>query len=184
MSPDDTLATWLREEDRIMSRVKAGVGPGVISPAQARDRSGLAIMQSLMRGEVHYIPMADVLNFCVVEVGADRAVFQGAPSAQYLNPMGTVHGGWICTVLDSALGSTMLVSLPPDFGYVTSELTVRFVRSLTLKTKRVRAVGTVIGDVARTTTITGKLFGPDGAVYAEATGRFRVFPTGGSALPG
>lgn len=183
MSRDDTLAEWILEEERSTARVKAGVGPGVITQETARDRSGLSIMQSLMRGEVPYIPMSDTLNFCIVEIGDGKVVFQGEPVADYLNPMGTVHGGWMCTVLDSTLSSTLLIALPPNFGYVTTALTVRFVKGLTLKTPRVRAIGTVVGDVKRRATVTGKLFGPDGTVYAESTGEFRVFPTDISALP-
>lgn len=174
-APD--LSAWIERELEVMNRVRAGVGPGLTAPGYAVDRTGLELMKSLMRGETHYVPLADILNFCIVELGENHAVLQATPSALFLNPMGSVHGGWIGTILDSAMSSALMVSLPANCGYLTSSLSIRYVKRLTLETARVRARGLLEGKVGRKTKIHGTLYGPDGVVFAEADGDFRVFPT-------
>ena len=71
---------------------------------QVAGRSGLELMQAMLRGELPIAPIARTLDFQLIEVDDGRAVFQGTPGPAHLNPMGTVHGGWYATLLDSALG--------------------------------------------------------------------------------
>ncbi len=71
---------------------------------QVAGMGGLELMQAILNGGVPYAPMAQTLDFILVEVAPGRAVFQGTPGPQLFNPLGTVHGGWFATLLDSALG--------------------------------------------------------------------------------
>jgi uncharacterized protein (TIGR00369 family) len=96
-------------------------------------------------------------------------VFQGKPHFGYYNPLGTVHGGWIATLLDSAVACAVHTLLPPGKTYTTLELKVNYVRALTEKVPMVRAVGTTIYQGGRIGTSEGRLIGPDGTLYAHAS---------------
>lgn len=109
----------------------------------------------------------------------------GAPALAHFNPLGTVHGGWFATLLDSALGCAVHTMMPPGRGYTTAELSVNIVRALTLKVPRVRAEGRVIHCGRQLATAEARLVGPDGTLYAHGTTTCLVFdlhhkPPGGA----
>ena len=74
--------------------------------------SGLQLMHAMMQGKVHYPPIGDTMDYLLIEAEHGRAVFQGTPSQVHFNPMGSVHGGWFATILDSALACAINASLP------------------------------------------------------------------------
>ena len=89
--------------------------------------------------------------------------------------MGTVHGGWYATLLDSALGCAVHSALPQGKGYTTLELKVNMIRALTPQVPRVRAEGRVIHLGGQTATADARLVGPDGKLYAHASTTCLVF---------
>ena len=129
----------------------------------------------MLPGELPYPAIAQTLDFTLVEAGHGHAVFQGTPGVAHLNPMGTVHGGWFATLLDSALGCAVHTRMAPGQGYTTAELSVNIVRALTPKVTRVRAEGKVIHCGRQLATAEARLFGPDGTLYAHATTTCLVF---------
>jgi uncharacterized protein (TIGR00369 family) len=185
MSANHTLETWLAQEREILQRLEGGPGPGVARPEQIAGKTGLEQMQAMLNGEIPFAAIAQTLDFLIVEVGDGSAVFQGTPGPQHLNPMGTVHGGWFATLLDSALGCAVHTKMPPGRAYTTAELSVNIVRALTPKVQRVRAIGRVIHCGRQLATAEAQLVGPDGTLYAHATTTCLVFdmhhkPAGGS----
>lgn len=127
-------------------------------------------LQRLVTGELPPPPIADTLGFTLVEVEPGRALFEGTPAEWQYNPLGSVHGGWIATLLDSALGCAVHAGLPEDTGYTTMDLQVRFVRALTVDSGVVRAEGKVVSAGRRVATAEARLFGKaDGKLYATAT---------------
>lgn len=173
--PSAALQAWLDEEHAIMARLDAGAGPGVARPEQVAGRSGLELMQAMLRGELPYPPMARTLDFMLMSVEEGRAIFQGRPGPAHLNPMGGVHGGWFATLLDSALGCAVQTSLPPGRGYTTAELSVNLVKGLTPSVPRVRAEGRVLHCGRQLATADARLVGADGTLYAHATTTCLVF---------
>lgn len=171
----NALDQWLAEEAATRQRLDAGPGPGVASPAQIGGKNGLEMMQAMLRGELPYAPIARTLDFMLVEIDAGRAVFQGTPGPQHFNPMGTVHGGWYATLLDSALGCAVHSALPQGKAYTTLEFKVNMVRALSPKVQRVRAEGQVIHLGGQTATADARLVGPDGKLYAHASTTCLVF---------
>lgn len=169
------LAKWLEEENTIRTRMDAGAGPGVAPPEQVIGRSGLQVMQAMLAGELPYAEIARTLDFVLIEVEAGRAVFQGQPQSRHLNPLGTVHGGWFATLLDSALGCAVHARLPAGRSYTTAELGINMVRAITPKVPRVRAIGQVIHCGRQLATAEARLVGPDGTLYAHATTTCLVF---------
>lgn len=175
MNKDNLLDTWLAEEAEALQGLNAGPGPGVARPDQIAGKSGMEMMQAMLRGDIPYAAIAHTLDFLVIEIGDGTATFQGTPLPRHFNPMGTVHGGWFATLLDSALGCAVHTKMPPGRGYTTAELSVNIVRALTPKVQRVRAIGRVIHCGRQLATADAQLIGPDGTLYAHATTTCLVF---------
>jgi uncharacterized protein (TIGR00369 family) len=179
------LPQWLSEEAQILQSLHAGAGPGVARPEQIAGKTGLEQMQAMLRGEIPYAAIAQTLDFLVIGIGDGEATFQGTPGLQHYNPMGSVHGGWFATLLDSALGCAVHTKMPAGRGYTTAELSVNIVKALTPKVQRVRAIGKVIHCGRQLATAEARLIGPDGTLYAHATTTCLVFemkhpPAGGA----
>lgn len=175
MTQSDTLESWLAREHEVNSRLAAGAGCGVARPEQVAGRSGLETLQAMLRGELPYPPMARTLSFQLLEVDEGRAVFQGAPGPDHLNPMGGIHGGWYATLLDSALGCAVHTMMPPGRGYTTAELGVNLVKAIGSKVQRVRAEAKVVHCGRQLATAEARLYGPDGTLYAHGTTTCLVF---------
>jgi uncharacterized protein (TIGR00369 family) len=169
------LEAWLAQEAQVRARLDAGAGAGVARPDQVAGKSGLQLLRSMLRGELPYPPIARTLDFQLLEVDEGRAVFQGTPGAAHLNPMGTIHGGWYATLLDSALGCAVHTMMPAGRGYTTAELGVNLVRAIGSKAPRVRAEGKVIHCGRQLATAEARLYGPDGTLYAHGTTTCLVF---------
>jgi uncharacterized protein (TIGR00369 family) len=176
MTIPSTLDSWLAEEAAVIARLEAGPGPGVARPEQVAGLTGLELMQAMLRGELPYAAIAKTLDFTIVDVSEGRAVFQGTPGPTHLNPMGTIHGGWYATLLDSALGCAIHTLMPIGRGYTTAELGVNLVKAINpAKTPRVRAEGKVIHCGRQLATAEARIVGPDGTLYAHATTTCLVF---------
>ncbi len=174
-APTNLLARWLADEDAVLARLARGPGPGVARRDQVAGLSGLQLMQAMLDGALPYAAIAKTLDFTIISVSPGRAVFQGTPLAQHLNPLGSIHGGWFATLLDSALGCAVHTLLPPGRGYTTAELGVNMVKALTPQVRRVRAEGTVIHCGRQLATAEARLVGADGTLYAHATTTCLVF---------
>ena len=172
------LDAWIEQERRVSAAMESGLGCGVARPEQVAGKTGLEIMRAMLRGELPYPPMAKTLGFTIIEVDAGRAVFQGTPKFEHYNPLGSVHGGWFATMLDSALGCAVHTMMPPGRGYTTAGLGVNLVRAITTKVPRVRAEGWVIHCGRQLATAEARLVGPDGTLYAHGTTTCLVFELG------
>ncbi|GAC1604852.1 MAG: PaaI family thioesterase [Ramlibacter sp.] len=175
MAQDNELEAWLAQEHAARARMDGGAGPGVVEPQQMAGRTGLEMMQAMLRGELPYPPIARTLDFLLMEVDDGRALFQGTPGPAHLNPMGGIHGGWYATLLDSALGCAVHTKMPVGRAYTTAELGVNLVRAIGTKAPRVRAEGKVIHCGRQLATAEARLYGPDGTLYAHATTTCLVF---------
>lgn len=152
-----------------------GGKPGVASMEQLAGKTGLQILEGMMSGELPHPHINESLGFDLMEVGDGRAVFQGVPQLNYYNPMGTVHGGWYATLLDSALGCAVQSKLPAGRAYTTAELSINIVRSASHKTGPLRAVANVIHNGKQMATAEAKILDAQGRLYAHATTTCFVF---------
>lgn len=175
MSEINQLEAWLAQEREVVGRLDAGPGPGVARPEQIAGKTGLEMMHAMLNGEIPYAAIAKTLDFTLLEVDYGRAVFQGTPLPRHLNPMGTIHGGWYATLLDSALGCAVHSTMPVGRGYTTAELGINLVKSIGPKAPRVRAEGKVIHVGRQLATAEARLYGPDGTLYAHGTTTCLVF---------
>jgi len=102
-------------------------------------------------------------------------MFQGTPQLKHYNPLGSVHGGWYATLLDSAVGCAIHTMMPAGRGYTTAVLSVNIVRAASHESGLLRAIGTVIHCGKQLATVEGRIVGPDGKGYAHATTTCLVF---------
>jgi uncharacterized protein (TIGR00369 family) len=173
-NPTDTLARWQAEEAAVRDR-SGSAGTGLVRPEQMAGRPGIALFDAMLAGEVPRAPIGDTLDFALIEAAPGRAVFQGRPHERFYNPMGSVHGGWFATLLDSALGCAVHSALPPGKAYTTLELKINLVRTLTTDVPLVRAVGQVVHQGNQIATAEARLTGPDGSLYAHGSTTCLVF---------
>ncbi len=115
------------------------------------------------------------LDFDFVEADAGRAVFSGVPGDHAYNPIGTVHGGYAATLLDSACGCAVHSRLDASQLFTTLELKVSYLRPITRDTGRLRAEGRVVGFGRRAAFAEASLTDASGRVYATATSTLLVF---------
>ena len=170
-----TLETWLAEEAKAMAIYAAGSGEGVASRDQIAGKTGLEMMRAILQGELPAAPIGKSMNFCLIHLEEGQTIFQGTPTPAFFNPLGTIHGGWIATLLDSALGCAVHTKMPVGRAYTTAELSVNMVRALSPKVERVRAIANVLHCGRQLATAEAKLVGPDGTLYAHATTTCLVF---------
>ncbi|MES1929988.1 phenylacetic acid degradation-like protein [Salinisphaera dokdonensis CL-ES53] len=171
------LDDWLAVESRL-AQAASNNQAAAIDPAHS---SGLELLQGALDGPGLNASIGRTLDFRLVEVSHGRAVFQGAPSRDHYNPLGTVHGGWFAALLDSAVGCAVHSTLEAGQSYTTLELKVNYVRALTDRVSRVRAIGEVIHRGRRVATAEARLVGPDDTLYAHATTTCLVIDTEAAA---
>ena len=89
--PEET--SWIRERDAVVERMLTGGGrPGVADTALRSGKTGLELLQAMLRGELPFPPIAETLDFSLISVEAGKAVFQSTPQFKHYNPLGSVHG--------------------------------------------------------------------------------------------
>lgn len=138
-------------------------------PATLLSMSGLDYLRAILRGDVPAAPIMGTLAFRPVEAEHGRVVFEGEPQRFVYNPLGTVHGGWMSTLLDSAMGCAVHSTLPAGKSYTTVDLAVSFVRLLTERVTRVRCEGTIVHAGSTIATAQGRIVDDAGTLYAHGT---------------
>ncbi len=118
--------------------------------------------------------IAIALDFDLVEIAEGYAVFSGIPGPHAYNPIGTVHGGYAATLLDSACGCAVHSRLAANQTYTTLELKVAYHKAMTLETGLVRAIGTVVSVGRRAAFAEARITDADGRLYASASSTLLV----------
>jgi uncharacterized protein (TIGR00369 family) len=172
-SPADVAASWREREAAI--RAQWGE-PGVIPLETMRTMSGMEVFAAIRDGKLPTPPIGRVLDFIGVEFEPGRIVFQGTPKREHYNPLGSVHGGYAATLLDSCVGCAVHTMLPAGKGYTTLELKINYLRAMTDKTGPVRTEGKVISVGNQVGTAEGRLTDSAGRLIAFATTTCLVFP--------
>ena len=163
---------WVKLEEDAAMRV---TNPGVTPLEEMRTRSGLEFLRDIASGVLPLPPIGKTLNFFLLEADEGRVVFQGTPTFDFYNPIGTVHGGWAATLLDSCMGCAVHSTLKKGYGYTTAELKLNLVRPMSDRTGPVRAEGKVIHAGRQIATSEGRLVGADGKLYAHGTTTCVIF---------
>ncbi|MGD9913564.1 MAG: PaaI family thioesterase [Rhizobiaceae bacterium] len=152
------------------------LGLGTIPLGDLQLYSGLELLQRIIDGLYPAPPIGAQLSYGLTEVGEGRAVFRGVPSEKYLNPLGSVHGGWAATLLDSALACAVQTLLAKGEAYTTVEFKVNLTRPITPKTGDVVCEGKVIHKGRTLAVSEATLKDKDGRLLAFGTETCSIFP--------
>jgi uncharacterized protein (TIGR00369 family) len=137
--------------------------------------SGLDYIRAIADGRIPPPPIAVLLGMSIGKIEPGRATFNLDVGEHLYNPIGSVHGGVCCALLDSAMGCAVHSTLSVGQAYTTLELKVNLVKALTLSTASVIAEGELITSGRRVATASGRILGPDGTLYAHATTTCLIF---------
>ena len=141
----------------------------VLSMAKILEIPGLEMMQGILKGIYPAAPIAKILNYKVHAVKKGKVVFRGTPNLDSRNPMGTIHGGWYGTILDSAMACAVMTTLPAGKIQTTLEFKVNIIRSIPAGAQ-VDAIGTVEHSGKSTGVAVGSLVDVNtGKLYASSS---------------
>ena len=149
---------------------------GVPPLAILKEISGLEFLVRIIDGRLPRPPITETLGFALTEVSPGFALFTMTPQFRHYNPIGTVHGGWTATLLDSAMGCSIFSTMSKGEAWTTLEFKVNFVRRLDKDTGPVRAEARIIHRGRTMATAEGDLKDSSGKLYAHANTTCMVFP--------
>ena len=142
---------------------------GVTPTDVMKSMSGLDFLLRIADGRLPRPPISQTLDFALVAVEQGSATFEGLPGPLHYNPIGSVHGGYAATLLDSCMACAVQSTLARGFGYTTLEFKISLVRGMTADTGKVKAVGTVLTSGRRIATAEGRLLDAQGRLLATGT---------------
>lgn len=154
---------------------------GLTPPDVLASMSGLDFLRKMFSGELPHATMMQQVGFTRGSAEPGFVVFQAIPGPQHYNPIGSVHGGFAATLLDSAMGCAVQSMLPAGSSYTTLEFKVSLIKAITADTGEVRAEGRALNVGRRVGTAEGRLLDDKGRLLAHATTTCLVFefPKGG-----
>ena len=144
--------------------------------ALERTGTGLELLQRIVAGEIPGVPIGQTLGFRLVEAERGRVVLAGDPDERSYNLIGTVHGGWAASILDTALALSVLSTLAPEQSFTTVDIRINYLRPLTRETGTVRAEGRVVQAGRRLAYAEAHLTDANGKVVCHGTGSCLIVP--------
>lgn len=152
-----------------LSKIPMKNNDDTLSMEEILEVSGLDMMKGILNGTYPPAPISKLLNYHVQAVEKGKVVFRGTPNLDSHNPMGTLHGGWYGTILDSAMACAVMTTLPKGKIQTTLEFKVNIIRPIPVEVT-VDAVGTV-EHVGRSTGVAvGRIIDVNtGKLYASAS---------------
>ena len=148
---------------------------GQVSMQEAATLTGLQLMQAIVDGDLPGPSIGHAMNFRMVEVQEGVVIFAGTPHEGLMNPIGTVHGGWAATILDSALACAVHTLCPLGHASTSIDLKVNFVRPILPSTGLLIARGEVVHPGRQIATSQATLKDEAGKLYAHGTQTCSVF---------
>jgi uncharacterized protein (TIGR00369 family) len=149
---------------------------GVVSREVLLAEDGRSFLIGMLNGRYPCAPYSDTMDIKLVEVEDGRVVFLGTPSAHYLNPVGTIHGGWAATPLDGAMAYCVHSTLKTGESYTTLEMKINYVRPIFSSTGLVHCESKLIHRGRRTATSEGRLYDEHGKLLAHGSETCMIFP--------
>jgi uncharacterized protein (TIGR00369 family) len=137
--------------------------------------SGLEFLRAISRGELPAPPVTHMLGMGSITAEEGRVVAELQPAEYHYNPLGTVHGGVLATLLDTATGCAVHSTLPHGYGYTSIDLSTKFLRPVTVASGVLRCVGTVLSRGRRTALAEAKLTDGQGRLVATAQSSCLIF---------
>ncbi len=137
---------------------------------------GLEAMRAIADGRLPGAPIAALMRMRPVRVEEGTVVFECTPDESHYNPIGMVHGGLVCTLLDSVLGCAVQTTLPQGLGYTSLEIKVSYLAAVHAHSGVLTATGRVTKPGKRVAFAEGEVLDASGRTVASATSTLLVFP--------
>lgn len=154
---------------------KPVLGYGVTPLAEIAAISGLDFIRGIVEGKIKAPPIAEGLKYEMFEATEGSCVFKCFPGIEHLNPLGTVHGGYIATVMDSALACAVQTLCPIGYASTSIDLKINFVRPLLADSGPLYARAKVVHPGRQIATAEGRLEDAEGKLYAHGSQACSVF---------
>jgi uncharacterized protein (TIGR00369 family) len=148
---------------------------GVVSVEDRNALNGLEFVEGLVSGALPLNTMARTLQYDIVEVSAGKVSVSASPCGEFLNPEGTVHGGFAATLLDTCMGLAIRSMIAKGSGSTTLEFKISMMRPVTAEMGLVRAEGSVLTCGRRVGTAEGRLVDGKGKLIAHGTTTCLIF---------
>jgi uncharacterized protein (TIGR00369 family) len=148
----------------------------LVTAAGALQRSGLETMQAIRDGLLPPPPIARLVQMDIVDLAEGRVEFSCAVDESVYNPIGVVHGGLVCTLLDTVAGCAVHTTLPQGLAYTSIELKVNYLRAVHAASGPLTAIGTVVKPGRRVAFAEGEVRDAAGRTVATASSSLLVFP--------
>lgn len=185
VNPQDTraeqaaIAGWGAKESRLITWHDP-----IATQATAAAMSGLAYWRAVADGQLPPPPIGELIQMRVIEVADGRITFTCTPDGSMYNPLGTVHGGTVCTLLDTVTGCALHTTLAAGLGYTSVEIKVNYLKAVTVASGPLTAVGTVVKAGSRIGFTEARATDASGALVATATSTLLVFDLPGQTYNG
>ena len=148
----------------------------MVTAAGALQRSGLETMEAIRDGILPPPPIAMLMQMGVTALEEGRVEFTCAVDESVYNPIGVVHGGLVCTLLDTVAGCAVHTTLPAGVGYTSIELKVNYLRAVHATSGPLTAIGRVIKPGRRVAFAEAEVLDAAGRSVATASSSLLVFP--------
>lgn len=149
---------------------------GVVTTKTLVAEGGMSFLRGMLDGRHPRAPYSETMDINLAEAEEGRVIFIGKPSAPFLNPVGTIQGGWASTILDGAMAYCVHTTLKPGENYTTLEMKISFVRPIFPSTGTVRCEGRVIHRGSRIATSEATLLDESGKLLAHGSETCMIFP--------
>jgi uncharacterized protein (TIGR00369 family) len=149
---------------------------GILPLEKLRELDGIELFRGIIAGTIPGAPIAEGMNMWIHEAEIGRVVFAARPQRRHYNPIGSVHGGFTGTMMDSAMSCAIQSTLKKGMGYTTLEYRVHLVRGLSDKIGPVFCEGKIVNVGKQVGTSEGRIYDTAGKLYAHGTTTCLIFP--------
>jgi uncharacterized protein (TIGR00369 family) len=157
--------------DQTAPRIEYGVTPAEVMASMP----GIDFVRAIFSGRLPAPPIMQTIEPFDFTAEPGLVVMHSLPGFRHYNPIGSVHGGYAATLLDSAMGLAVHTMLPPGTGYTTLEFKISFIKGMTKDTGPVRTEGRTLNVGRRTATAEARITDAEGRLLAHATTTCLVF---------
>ena len=154
----------------------SGQFAGVVPLDVVAREGGLSVMKGILDGRLPGAAMAKTLNFWLTTVEEGLIVFTGTPTVDHLNPLGTIHGGWAATIMDSSLACAVMTMIKPGEGYTTVEFKLNLTRPILPDMGELTCEGRIVHCGRTIATSEAYLRDSSGKLLAHGTETCAIFP--------
>ncbi len=138
------------------------------------EESSLKRLRSIFAAGGLGLGNGEALGMRGVEADAGRVVLEACPKVEHQNPLGTVHGGYLATLLDAAMGLAVHTKLNIGARYATTNLNISYLLPIPGGGARITAEAKVLRGGRNIFFVEARIVDESGAICTHGTASFMV----------